>query len=130
MTIKLRYITGRRLWAAPGLPAGASQPSKPTVLPLRVLHCVAGNLYGGVESALRAVAACRGEAPGMEGEFALCFEGRLGGELECEGAAVHRLGGVRFSRPWTVWRARRRLARVLRQGGADVLVAHGCAVRM
>jgi len=97
---------------------------------LRVLHCVAGNLYGGVESVVRTLAACRSLAPGMEAEFALCFEGRLGGELGGEGAVVHRLGGVRFSRPWTVWRARRRLARVLRQGGADVLVAHGCWPQM
>lgn len=90
------------------------------------MHCVAGNLYGGVESALRGVAACRSRAPGMGADFAVCFEGRLAEELEGEGVAVHRLGGVRLSRPWTVWRARRRLARVLRARGVDVVVTHGC----
>ena len=54
------------------------------------------------------------------------------------GATVHRLGGVRFSRPWTVWRARRRLRRLLedrrvrrrrqpRLLAADALRADGAA---
>lgn len=94
--------------------------------PLKVLHCAAGNLYGGVESFLRTLADCRGEAPGLAQEFAVCFEGRLSSELDARGAVVHRLGGVKFSQPWTVWRARRRLGRVLALGGADVLVGHGC----
>lgn len=121
---------GDRPKAPPALSTLTLSPSKTAVRPLRVLHCVAGNLYGGVESVVRTLAACRSLAPGMEAGFALCFDGRLAEELRGEGAAVHRLGGVRFSRPWTVWRARRRLARVLRRGGADVLVAHGCWPQM
>ncbi len=97
---------------------------------MRVLHCVAGNLYGGVESVVRTLAACRSLAPGMGAEFALCFDGRLADELRGEGVLVHRLGGVRFRRPWTVWRARRRLARLLRDRGAGVVVTHGCWPQM
>src|SRR6266511_3232472 len=94
--------------------------------PLRVLHCSAGNLYGGVETFLRTLAVCRDLCPGVESEFAVCFDDRLGTELREAGAVVHRLGGVRFSRPWTVWRARRRLARVLGHRRIDVVISHAC----
>src|SRR5205823_10051827 len=36
------------------------------------------------------------------------------------------LGPVRFSRPWTLWRARWRLARLLRRERFDSVVAHAC----
>ena len=39
---------------------------------------------------------------------------------------VHALGPARFSRPWTVWRARRRLARLLAARAFDAVVCHGC----
>jgi len=96
--------------------------------PLRVLHFAAGNLYGGVESQLRALAECqaRGDGPGLAMEFAVCFEGRLAEVLRAAGAAVHRVGDVRFSRPWTAWRARRRLAKILADRQVDVLVNHAC----
>ena len=93
---------------------------------LRVLHCVAGNLYGGVESFLGTLTTCRALSPRLDPEYALCFEGRLHAELRAAGAAVHRLGGSRFSRPWTVWRARRRLARLLEERRIDVVVSHCC----
>jgi glycosyltransferase involved in cell wall biosynthesis len=98
----------------------------PMAEPLKVMHCVPGNLYGGVESFLRTLAACREATPGLASEFALNFEGRLGDELRAEEAVVHRLGAVRFSRPWTVWRARRRLAALLESRRIDVLVNHAC----
>lgn len=102
--------------------------SRPGSAPLRVLHAAAGNLYGGVESQLRALAEsqARGHGPGLAMEYAVCFEGRLAEVLRAAGAAVHVLGPVRFSRPWTAWRARRRLARVAAGRGVDVLVGHGC----
>jgi glycosyltransferase involved in cell wall biosynthesis len=93
---------------------------------LKVLHCVAGNLYGGVETFLRTLAECPGMASGLVHEFALCFDARLGRELYEAGATVHHLGGVRFSRPWTVWRARTRLAGLLRRRQVDVVVTHAC----
>jgi glycosyltransferase involved in cell wall biosynthesis len=94
--------------------------------PLKVMHCVAGNLYGGVETFLRTLADRRDLCRGLTQEFALCFEGRLAGELRETGAAVHPLGGVRFSRPWTVWRARRRLAGLLKGRRVDAVVTHAC----
>jgi glycosyltransferase involved in cell wall biosynthesis len=60
----------------------------------------------------------------MEPHFALCFEGRLREELVDSGARVHRLPGVRVSRPATILRARRALAALLREERFDVAVCH------
>ena len=70
---------------------------------MRVLHVSSGNLFGGVEALLVALARERGLRPEMEPHFALCFVGRLSETLDEIGVPVHRLGGVRVSRPWTVW---------------------------
>lgn len=101
-------------------------PTSP--IPMRVLHVAAGNLYGGVESQLRALAQCQalGLAPGLTMEFAVCFEGRLAEVLRSHGARVHVLGEVRFSRPWTAWRARRKLTSLVLRERTDVIVAHAC----
>jgi glycosyltransferase involved in cell wall biosynthesis len=93
---------------------------------MRVLHLYSGNLYGGVETMLASVARHRQLCPEMEPHFGLCFEGRLRDELSAAGAPVHLLGHTRISRPWTVWRARRRLAEVLRRERIDVAVCHSC----
>lgn len=102
----------------PGPRAGDARPAPP----VRALHVYPGNLYGGVEVFLATLA--RHRHPGLEHEFALCFEGRLADELRGAGATVHDLGGVRFSRPWTVLRARRRLARALASSPPGVVVCH------
>jgi glycosyltransferase involved in cell wall biosynthesis len=107
---------------APG-PAGGPDPG---ARPLRVLHGYSGNLYGGIETLLATLARHRGLTPGVEHEFALCFEGRLVDELRDAGATVHRLGPARFGRPWTVLRARHRLARLLAGRRPDVVVGHAC----
>jgi glycosyltransferase involved in cell wall biosynthesis len=60
----------------------------------------------------------------MEPHFALCFEGRLAEELRESGARVHRLPGVRVSRPASVLRARRALDALLGEEGFDVAVCH------
>lgn len=87
---------------------------------MRVLHVAAGNLYGGVERILEETAA---HVPaGSTHAFALSFVGRLSAALDAAGAERHDLGPVRFSRPWTVWRARRRLKRIA--GRFDRVVAH------
>jgi glycosyltransferase involved in cell wall biosynthesis len=91
---------------------------------MRVLHLYAGNLYGGVERVLASLAHFRSLAPSMEPGFALCFEGRLSQELRDCGATVHMLGAVRFSRPWTVLSARRRLKQFLIRERFDVAVSH------
>lgn len=91
---------------------------------MRVLHVYAGNLYGGVESMLATLARARDAVPEMETRFALAYEGRLAAELREAGAEVAIVGGARLSRPWTVWGARRRLARLLREARPDAAVFH------
>jgi glycosyltransferase involved in cell wall biosynthesis len=76
---------------------------------MRVLHVAAGNLYGGVERILEEIA----RHGGARHEFALSFDGRASGSLTGAGAVLHALGPARFSRPWSLWRARRRLAAAL-----------------
>src|SRR5437899_2009756 len=93
---------------------------------MRVLHLYAGNLYGGIERLLSTLARQAALCPLLRPEFALCFPGRLAEELRACGAGVHWLGPVRASRPWTVWRARRRLDKLLRQERFDVVIAHAC----
>jgi glycosyltransferase involved in cell wall biosynthesis len=91
---------------------------------VKVLHLSAGNLYGGIETLLTTMARLHHLAPGMEPEFGLCFRGRLWDELVAAGVAVHDLGPVRLSRPWTVWRARRRLRRVLAVSRPEIVITH------
>ena len=91
---------------------------------MKVLHLYAGNLYGGIEVGLTTMARLRHLAPAMEPEFGLCFRGRLWNDLVATGAAVHDLEPVRLSRPWTVWRARRRLRQVLAERRPEVVVTH------
>jgi glycosyltransferase involved in cell wall biosynthesis len=92
--------------------------------PIRVLHLNAGNMYGGVETMLSTMASLRHLSPGMEPHFATCFEGQSSRELSEAGVPVYVLGPVRISRPWTVWRARRRLREVLRAGRFDIVICH------
>jgi glycosyltransferase involved in cell wall biosynthesis len=87
---------------------------------MRVLHVSAGNLYGGVERILEEIAT---HMPvGSAHAFALSFGGRVAAALDAAGAERHDLGPVRVSRPWSVWRARRRLKRIV--SGFDRVVAH------
>jgi glycosyltransferase involved in cell wall biosynthesis len=91
---------------------------------MRVLHVSSGNLYGGVETLLVTLAKYRRLCPDLEQEFALCFAGRVQDELRATGAQVHHLGGVRLSRPASVWRARRALEQVLASGRYDIVICH------
>lgn len=89
---------------------------------MRVLYLQAGNLYGGVESTLVTIARYRHLCPEMEPHFAVCFEGRLTGELIAAGATVSILGETRIRNPLSVWRVRRALSRLLRREKFDVVV--------
>lgn len=91
---------------------------------MRVLHVHSGNLYGGVETMLTTLARRRDACREMEPHFALCFDGRLAEELRDACARVHKLPGVRVSRPASVLRARAALAALLREQSFDVAVCH------
>jgi glycosyltransferase involved in cell wall biosynthesis len=78
--------------------------------PPTLLHAHSGNLYGGVESDLVTLAR---HAGAWRHAFALCYEGRTSRELAATGAQVEMLGPLRFSHPWTVTSARRRLSAML-----------------
>jgi glycosyltransferase involved in cell wall biosynthesis len=67
---------------------------------------------------------CQRLLPTMQHEFALCFDGRLMEELKTTGAIIHLLGGVRASRPMSVWKARRRFRMLLRDRRPDIVVCH------
>ncbi|WP_224364810.1 glycosyltransferase family 4 protein [Hyalangium versicolor] len=91
---------------------------------MRILHIYSGNMYGGIETFLRTLARVQKRSSELVHEFALCFEGRLSRELREAGATVHLLGAVRVSRPWTLWRARGELTRLLEQEGYAAVVCH------
>jgi glycosyltransferase involved in cell wall biosynthesis len=93
---------------------------------MRVLHVYSGNLYGGVETFLVALARQRSLCPDLEAHYAVCFTGRLSKELTGASTPVHCLGPARISRPWTVWRARRQLSQLLARESFDVAICHGC----
>jgi|SRR5579871_618928 len=115
MPISARKLSSSQTANPGGVPSEAS---------LRILHLHAGNLYGGVETLLHTLARLRHLRPNIEPHFGLCFEGRLSQELQAAGVPVHKLGAVRISRPWTMWRARRRLRELLRRERYDAVVCH------
>ena len=89
-----------------------------------VLHLCAGNLYGGVERIVAECARSRVRCPSLIPIFGVCFDGRLAEEIEAAGAVCRRLGPVRFSRPHTLWRARRTLARLLAGDRPSAVICH------
>ena len=91
---------------------------------MRVLHVYSGNLFGGIEAILVAIARARAFSRGIDHEFALSFEGRLSRELTLAGARVHQLGAVRISRPATARTARGRLAKLLNSTTFDRVIGH------
>jgi glycosyltransferase involved in cell wall biosynthesis len=91
---------------------------------VRVLHVHSGNLYGGVETFLLSLARFRALAPSMHMGVALTSDGRIASDLRTAGVPVTILGDARLSRPFTVWRARRAFASLLRSQRPDVVVCH------
>ena len=91
-----------------------------------VLHIYSGNLYGGIETLLGTLARTVSSPFSTSMEFALCFGGRLHDELRAAGAVVHDLGPVRFRHPWTLVRARNRLADLLKNRKFAAIVTHSC----
>jgi glycosyltransferase involved in cell wall biosynthesis len=91
---------------------------------MRVLHVTSGNMYGGVETFLTTLARESAAVPEMDSEFVVCFEGRCSQELRALGRTPHVVGHVRVSRPHTLIRARRALAKLLAGASLDVVVCH------
>jgi glycosyltransferase involved in cell wall biosynthesis len=89
---------------------------------MRVLHAHSGNLWGGIETMLMTLASSGRDV--LQHVFALCFEGRLLATLRQAGADVHQLNPVRFGRPWTVLKARRQFAQLLRRAQPEVVICH------
>jgi glycosyltransferase involved in cell wall biosynthesis len=89
---------------------------------MRILHVYTGNLYGGIESILVAIA--RHRTARIESEMALCFDGRLAAELADTGVRTHQLPEARASRPLTVRRSREALHALLRGGRFDRVICH------
>jgi glycosyltransferase involved in cell wall biosynthesis len=89
---------------------------------MRVLHVYSGNLFGGIESILLALA--HAPASRLDHEFALCFHGRLERELMRAGATIYHLGAVRLSRPASVAAARRALSTLLRSTVYERVICH------
>src|SRR5256885_1315168 len=93
---------------------------------MRILHVAAGNLFGGVETALVEFARAQPVVPDLQVEIAVCFESRLGAELRQQNVPVHVLGAMRASRPWTVWKARKAFHTLLATNRFDVIIMHSC----
>jgi glycosyltransferase involved in cell wall biosynthesis len=91
---------------------------------MRVLHVYSGNLFGGIEAILVAIARRGTHGISVRHEFALCFDDRLSAELTAAGARVHLLEPVRLSRPHTARAARQSLDGVLRANAFDRVICH------
>src|SRR5688572_13301213 len=122
-----------RLRSARQVMQGMSVADGPSMAPplgappgLSILHVYSGNLYGGIETFLSTRARNGHLEPSMRMEYALCFPGRLRDELRAADADVHDLGPVQFRYPWTITRARHRLARLLDERRFDFVVTHAC----
>jgi glycosyltransferase involved in cell wall biosynthesis len=91
---------------------------------MKVLHVHSGNLFGGIETTMVLQARNPQLFPFIDLHFALCFEGRLSRELGLTNARVHNLRKVRVRYPATIWRARRRLERLIGQEHFDAIITH------
>src|SRR5688572_10240488 len=111
-----------RFWRA--IAGRLRRASAKAVICVRVLHVHSGNLYGGVETFLLSLARFRALAPSMDMSVALTSDGRIAAELRDAGVPVTILGETRISRPFTVWRARRKLVSLLQSQRPDVIVCH------
>ncbi|MEW6157056.1 MAG: glycosyltransferase family 4 protein [Verrucomicrobiota bacterium] len=91
---------------------------------MRILHLHSGNLFGGVETLLVALAKQTASYPDLKSTFALCFDGRLETELKAANAEVHLLGPVQMRNPLAVLRVRSRLKELLRRENFDLIATH------
>jgi glycosyltransferase involved in cell wall biosynthesis len=85
----------------------------------RILHVHSGNMVGGIERMLCTVARRHPAST-----FALSFSGPVARELETQGNETDILGEVRFSRPWSLVRFRRRLETLLHTRQPNAVICH------
>ncbi len=93
---------------------------------MHVLHAYSGNRFGGAETYLLTLARNQELCHDMQSSFALCFEGELASQLRDLGNEPYVLGNVRLSRPWSVWRVRRSMRKLLREIAPDIVLCHSC----
>jgi glycosyltransferase involved in cell wall biosynthesis len=91
---------------------------------MKVLHISAGNLFGGIETILVTLARERRLCPDLKPHFSVCFEDRFSRELRATGAPVDYVGNVRVRNPFTIFRARAAMERLLTQESIDVAICH------
>jgi glycosyltransferase involved in cell wall biosynthesis len=90
-----------------------------------VLHLAPGNLFGGVERMLLAIAKFQGLFPTMIPSFGICFRGRLSEGLESFDKVPRILGSVSFKNPLSIYVARKRLFSFLLNNNFDHVICHG-----
>jgi glycosyltransferase involved in cell wall biosynthesis len=91
---------------------------------MRVLHVHSGNIFGGVERMMLALAPHSADRTPLESSFALCFDGPVAAALRSADAVVHQLPSVRVRRPDEVRGARRELRTLLERREWDVAMVH------
>ena len=88
----------------------------------RALIVHSGNMLGGVETVLTALARLARSHETLALEFALAFDGPFADRLRAEGAPVVIIGPARLSRPLQVRAMRRRLSAHLATAALDVVL--------
>ena len=105
------------------LSAARARCPVPPRMSLRILHLYSGNLFGGVERFLLTLAGAAGMRRAAQA-FALTHAGPLAAGLDALGADVHPIGHTRLRNPWSVLRARRKVAASVDSFRPDVVLAH------
>jgi glycosyltransferase involved in cell wall biosynthesis len=93
---------------------------------VNVLHVYSGNLWGGIETLFSTLADQQYLCPRMYHHFALCFDQQLAVCLRAKQFNVHILGNVFTRQIWTVWKARRTLAKLLQEKQFEIVICHSC----
>jgi len=93
---------------------------------INVLHIGSGNMFGGIERMLVTLCAQRALCPEVVPHVAFAFDDRPAREVRATGTPVHALAPASFSKPWTILKARRALASLLRRERFDAVICHAC----
>lgn len=91
---------------------------------MKILHLTAGAMFGGVESLALLLARAKDFGADIESHYALCFEGELSRRLTQLSAPCRCVGEVRWSRPWTILKARSALRKWILEESFDAFICH------